>query len=34
MLLGTQAASILRNASERKGVIRADEGVINAVENF
>ena len=34
MLLGTLAASILGNALAGKGVIRADEGVIRAGQNF
>ena len=34
MLLGTLVASILRNASTGKGVIRAGEGVIRACRNF
>ena len=34
MLLGTLAASILGNALTRKGVIRADEGVIRASQFF
>ena len=34
MLLGTLAASILGNALTRKGVLRADEGVIRASQFF
>ena len=34
MLLGTLAASLLGSALTRKGVIRADKGVIKAGENF
>ena len=34
MLLGTLAASILRNALLGRGVIRAGEGVIRASQNF
>ena len=34
MLLGTLAASLLGSALTRKGVIRADKGVIKAGEKF
>ena len=34
MLLGTLAASMLRSALTRRGVIRAVEGAIRAGENF
>ena len=34
ILLGTLAASILGNALTGKGVIRADEGIITAGQNF
>ena len=34
MLLGTLAASILRNELLGRGVIRAGEGVITASQNF
>ena len=34
MLLGTLAASILGSALIGKGVIRAGEGVIRAIQNF
>ena len=34
ILLGTLAASILGNALAGKGVIRADEGIITAGQNF
>ena len=34
MLLGTLAASILGKALIGKGVIRAGEGVIRAIQNF
>ena len=34
MLLGTLAASILGNTLTGKGILRAAEGTIRAVENF
>ena len=34
MLLQTLAASILRNALTGRGLLRASEGVIRAIQNF
>ena len=34
MLLGTLAASILRNALSGQGIIRAGDGTIRAGQNF